>query len=368
MLTLRVVRAAEGDCLLLCYGTPAKPRWTLVDGGPAGVFDDHLSKTLRSIAKSGGSLERVILSHVDRDHVDGLRDLLSEIKSQRDAERAELIEIDGVWVNEFARTVDVDGTLRPRVASLLSTMGAQGAPLAATGFALEGVKEGNHFVTLAKLLDLPINDDTGGKPFVAKKNAAPIPLGNLKMHVVGPTQANLDELRDAWVAWLDAQEERVGRGDFQAAAMADKSIPNLSSLQLLVVHGKKTLLLTGDGRGDHLLEALAEGGHLDASGTIHVDVLKVPHHGSNRNVTRGFFQRVTADTYVISANGKHDNPDYDTLEWIVGTAQDADRAIVICVTERDCVARFVADHPPAKNGYRLKTIPSNRHYVDLEIA
>jgi hypothetical protein len=41
---------------------------------------------------------------------------------------------------------------------------------------------------------------------------------------------------------------------------------------------------------------------------MHVDILKGPHHGSNRNVERIFFKRITADHYVFSGNGEHGNP------------------------------------------------------------
>ena len=53
-----------------------------------------------------------------------------------------------------------------------------------------------------------------------------------------------------------------------------------------------------------------------SSRKLHVDVLKVPHHGSSRNVEEDFFRDVTADHYVISANGKYDNPDAETLKMI----------------------------------------------------
>ena len=49
---------------------------------------------------------------------------------------------------------------------------------------------------------------------------------------------------------------------------------------------------------------------------MHVDLLKVQHHGSNHSTTQDFFERVTADRYVISGNGKHDIPHADALGWL----------------------------------------------------
>ncbi len=50
--------------------------------------------------------------------------------------------------------------------------------------------------------------------------------------------------------------------------------------------------------------------------SVHLDLLKLPHHGSDRNVSTGFFRRVTADRYLCSADGNHHNPDVPTLRMI----------------------------------------------------
>ena len=76
------------------------------------------------------------------------------------------------------------------------------------------------------------------------------------------------------------------------------------------------MLLTGDARGDHVLEGL-EAANLLKDGKCHVDLLKLPHHGSNRNLEPKFFEQITADHYVVSSNGERfDNPDQETLEWL----------------------------------------------------
>src|SRR5262249_55812253 len=72
------------------------------------------------------------------------------------------------------------------------------------------------------------------------------------------------------------------------------------------------ILLTGDARGDYIVEGLEDAGYLK-EGRYSVDILKLPHHGSSRNCTEDLFKAVEAAHYVISANGKYDNPDTDTL-------------------------------------------------------
>ena len=77
--------------------------------------------------------------------------------------------------------------------------------------------------------------------------------------------------------------------------------------------------LTGDARGDFILEGLQAAGLLQQDGKFKVDLLKVQHHGSARDDTQNFFETVVADHYVISANGKYDNPDMETLQMLSDT-------------------------------------------------
>ncbi len=83
------------------------------------------------------------------------------------------------------------------------------------------------------------------------------------------------------------------------------------------------MLLTGDARGDKIIENLEEHGLMDDEGKIHVDLLKMPHHGSDRNVEDDFFKRVTADHYVVSGDGRHHNPELETYRMLFKARQGA---------------------------------------------
>lgn len=92
----------------------------------------------------------------------------------------------------------------------------------------------------------------------------------------------------------------------------------------------KRILLTGDGRGDHTLEGLEKAGFMTPGGKMDVDILKMPHHGSVRDVAPEYFDRIPTPRYVISADGKFDNPDLDTLKLI--SAARPDDAFTIYMT------------------------------------
>ena len=97
------------------------------------------------------------------------------------------------------------------------------------------------------------------------------------------------------------------------AAYLDSSVYNLSSIVVLARAKRKTMLLTGDARGDDVLAGLREAGLLRRS-PLHVDVLKLPHHGSDRNVETDFFRKIVADHYVVSADGGRQPRDGDAAD------------------------------------------------------
>ena len=59
---------------------------------------------------------------------------------------------------------------------------------------------------------------------------------------------------------------------------------------------------TGDARDDHIVEDLIDIGKAGPDGNIHVDVLKVQHHGSENNFSAGFAKRVTAGHHKLNEN------------------------------------------------------------------
>ena len=82
MFKLEAVRALHGDALLVHYGTEERPRYALIDGGPAGVWNRWLRPRLQQLRKDDKAvpLQWMLLSHVDEDHVLGLIDLVQELR------------------------------------------------------------------------------------------------------------------------------------------------------------------------------------------------------------------------------------------------------------------------------------------------
>ena len=79
----------------------------------------------------------------------------------------------------------------------------------------------------------------------------------------------------------------------------------------------RRILLTGDGHARDVQKGLEQRGLLDNNGKLHVSVLKVPHHGSEHNMTAAFARDITADDYIFCGNGFSSNPEIDVIDAIV---------------------------------------------------
>ena len=326
--TLEALQAAHGDSLILHYGPLNKPRFIVIDGGPKGIFKLSLAPRLKAIqaARGGGVLEirMLMVSHIDDDHITGVLDLTKMLRELDDSGTQLPYDILTLWHNSFD---DIAGKVSASVGAQLF---ASAKPKTPDGAAIvASVAQGRQLRLDADALGLNMN--TGFDDMLLFKKASPsLNIGSdLKFTVLGPRQAELDALNKKWdkevQALLAKKKKKKGQGggselgaaDLQALAaeFVDNSIHNLSSVVVLAEFDGKRMLLTGDARGDFILESLREA-NLLKNGKISIDIFKVPHHGSVRNAAAELFETIVADHYVFSADGRDGNPDPPTFDLI----------------------------------------------------
>jgi hypothetical protein len=346
----------------------------LVDGGTSQTYEKDLKPTIKALLVREKKLDLVMLSHIDNDHVLGLLDLFEEIESDREANVDEPVKIGGLWHNSFSDIIGKNTNNRLLIRNLFlsnqfSTIALDSnmihLPVIA---ALKGVGEGRDLRKLAQLLHIPINPQFGGLIIAGDKSKI-IQLGNMKFYILGPTQKNLDKLRKVWKDWLRKHLKSTTRnGDFRALQVLDASIANLSSIMFMVESEGKKILLTGDGLGDDVTDMLSKSGLLDSHGRYHVNVMKVPHHGSERNASREFFNIVTADAYVISANGRDDNPSLATLQWIIESKRKKNKIIKIFLTNRtDKTDKILQKYDQNKFHYSFHFLKKGSHSLEIPL-
>jgi len=352
---INTIQAEHGDCFILEFGTEANPKYILIDGGPSAEIYEHcLKPQLQKISDNGGKLEVLVLSHVDKDHVKGLLEFMAELEESKQDETTPLIKIEQCWHNSFDKTLDTESNIETRINSIFSNSQSQNS-LANTNFIIKSINQGNKFKHRCKQLLIPINSTFNNELISVEDFPDPFTIDNITIQIVGPTKINLAKLKKDWEKWFEKHEDELSGIDPALASYADNRAPNLSSLMFVVNQNGKTILFTGDGRGDHLIDGLIEQGLLhDEDDSFYVNVLKVPHHGSENNVEKKFFKQVLADKYIISANGKNDNPDIATLKMIVEAADELGRKITIYVTnETDSTRQLLQGFPTTRYDYEL---------------
>ena len=96
---------------------------------------------------------------------------------------------------------------------------------------------------------------------MAKKGQQKIPIEGAEVTVIGPLESRLEALRKEWAKALK-KPKKARQAALQALFLPersqDKSIPNLSSIVVLVEIGERKLLLTGDAHGDDVVKAWKE--------------------------------------------------------------------------------------------------------------
>ena len=333
--------AFQGDCFLIHAGTDAEPCLILVDGGPGGTYEQHLRPRLMEIREGRGLdqftplvIDLVIVSHVDDDHISGVVSLFREIRQAKTANDPPLFKVRGLWHNSFDAIIGNDevkvATAQFGTASLAPIMEETDCPVQFdTGLMLQSLPQGNELRDLATSVEIgiEINEAFGGGLIeTADGKKTQCQLGGVTFTVVGPRAKELKALQKKFDEWLEEQKEKGHpiTPDSMLQSITDKSVPNLSSIVLIADDGERRALLTGDARGDYILGGLEQIGEIPAGGSLDVDLLKMPHHGSARNVDEAVLSRLKAPRYVFSANGEYSNPDRETLEMLRKVRPDAD--------------------------------------------
>ena len=324
--------AFQGDCFLIHAGTTAKPALILVDGGPGGTYNKFLKPRLMQIREERGLddaaplvIDLVIVSHVDDDHINGILELFRDIRNAKMNRDPPPFQVNGLWHNSFDEIIGNNevkaATMQFGTASIAPLMDDLASDEQFdTGLILQSIAQGNELRDLAKSdeLQIPINDGFGGliKCQPGKKTTRKV--GGVTFTVIGPRTPELAALQKVHDKWLK-ERKKAGKPITPGAmlqAITDDSVANLSSIVLLADDGKRKALLTGDAGLDFILTGLEDIGLIPKGGALDVDLFKLPHHGSDRNVDVPTLRRVHAKQHLFTGNGLFGNPERHTVEML----------------------------------------------------
>ena len=358
---IQVFQSDEGDCLLI---TGKDGKRILCDGGMAAAFRVHVAETLSKIPKKE-KIDVVYVSHIDSDHISGILEMMNNMVAWKvhDYQKKHIDsnhkpprvprppKVGAIWHNSFHdQTEDNTGEIEDMLAASALILSGSYLPDLKEAAAISqnlatSVKEAIklNWRLGEKQLGIPVNGPADGKLMMVRDKNKPINLGGMKFHILAPFTEDLAKLRKDWNKWLDDSKNKLAdvRADArkterdlgndidrlmnplfdQAKKFGDRAgvtPPNLASLMFFLEEKSTgaTVLLTGDGHADDVVKGLKHCKKIK-NGKLHVDVLKVQHHGAEFNMTKAFAESITADHYIFCANGGSENPDLETLRVLV---------------------------------------------------
>lgn len=371
ILSVELVNAGSGESVLLHYGTPEDVKVIMINAGPRRDYRTSIESRLRqlSAARFGSMpvpIELFIVSDRDEHKTGGLQHLLSSMAGTSQDDR--VAEVRSIWANIFR----IDGpreNFRSRIRKLIGDLQIPiNQPFDCH---IMRPEHGRVVVTMPDGLEItvlgPDQDHVAALYEVSAREAKQIggTIERLRPEKFSHISIETDPAplrvagggRDLKTACTPSENARRLAG----GSYTDMSVANLASIVVLFRFRERTFLFTGDSRGDMILDGLSRAGMLDEHDEAAVDLMTIPHLGSDRNITVDFFRRVKASGYLFSGDGRHGSPAITTVAALV-TARGCDSYRMYFVN-RDGTAS-AGDSAPDERGAVQNSRPTDRRVED----
>lgn len=315
MFRIQMLPAFHGDCIWVEYGESSKPNRILIDGGPIQTYD-VLRARIDSISKDQRHFELLVLTHVDADHIESTVKLLNVQKLDFD--------VGDIWFNAWKH--------------LTHSHGDELGPV-----------QGEYVSALISRHGLPWNEAFNKGPVVVPDgqdiSAITLP-GGMKLTLLSPDSKRLEKLAPEWAKSVRAAglepgvssealedlskkkryrpRDELGADHLDISALAqapfksDTTAPNGSSIAFLAEYGGKSCLFLGDAHPAIIVDSIRRLLAKRGEEKLVVDAVKLPHHGSQHNLSRELIELLACPRYLISTNGDiFEHPDTEAIARII---------------------------------------------------
>ena len=297
--------AGHGDSILISTDEVN----ILIDGGDTGT-----SETIEYFIeeKSIKKIDLVILTHIDKDHIKGLIELLDNDVQKITKDKNYIPLIKEIWFNSFKNTSNKGDELfiPPKTTNNTSI---------------------NHHITFTKLMNL-LNGAIKYKDFIFIDNKKRFQKGDIEIILLSPNQKKLSKLYTKYKKKIDSTNSSVSKYcrdsdesidnlyDVPFSKSTDSRVENGSSIAFILVHKEKKFLFLADAHIGLIIEELEKYKRdFNDNKKIKFEFIKLSHHGSRNNIHEKFLELVDTNNYVIltDSKGRNGHPDKETLSKII---------------------------------------------------
>ena len=310
---IEFLQAGTGDSIWICHN----PKNIVIDGGKS----TSAIKERYDQMPQDENIDLLVVTHIDSDHIAGIIALVKYMK-----EKDELGRLKEVWFN-FPKKEKTNEY---------------------------SVNEGNELSDLLSKID-GLNWNNNTSELLGKK----IEIGDLNLQVLAPDHDVAYEYKPEapkemgaeqkdWEVKLKTLIEYVDDDNLDACG------PNSQSIVILVECDGKKALFPGDCTPQELYDAL------HAYNTIHetpliLELMKLPHHGSTRNITKEIINEIDSQNFVISTkkNNKYGFPQKETIAKLISYRNGEEKAINVYFNYEDALDALGITEEE-QNDYKIK--------------
>lgn len=358
-INIKCYPAKNGDSFLVSYEeTTEEKKHLLIDCGYVDTFKNYLKDDLIKIGKSGGTLEKLILTHIDADHIQGAIRLLKDNNAEK------FIAIKEVWHNTYRHLcVQKEGEIDIKHERNLQQIIRRGYPQSESKQGEKGISAEQGTTVGALLLQgkYSWNSDFNNQAVCMEKRPEIQLDADTNIYLLSPDKQKIEKLKDLWTDELkryganfklgnsqlyDDAFEMLMSWEQEKAKVAPKPISatketleellktpfdedntatNGSSIAFILQVQNKRILFLADAHPGLIVQSLNK---CQNEGTMIFDLIKVSHHGSFGNISRELLNKIDSERYLISTNGqKHGHPDKETIAHIITRKADFHRKL-----------------------------------------
>lgn len=273
---INILPVHEGDCIHLRFQSSDGWHNIVVDSGPAASAETFRN-LMDSIRKRGECVDLLCFSHMDDDHIKGAEMTFRENRFQTS-------HIKNIWLNVPDSAVPSD---------LASNLPTYQYITAESAFGLIKIIHARKIPCVTKVTEGDC-----------------LTIGNIPITAVLPSQKRLT----AYYRKFDKDMEKLRQNKpylFIGGRDLDTSPFNGSSITLMIdlFYGK--VLLCGDSFARDLADAVGK-----YALNEEILLVKLPHHGSDRNISRELLEKLKCKNYIISTETDRGRPSQNTINLL----------------------------------------------------
>lgn len=353
LIRVKLYKANAGDAFLLSFGSQQNTN-IIVDMGFVSTYNSCIEKDLLNLNKKNRSIDLLVITHVDQDHINGALAFFEKNGSSNN-----IIKVNEVWHNSYrhlqlANKKKGTALTKDEIQVLKDIINQNSINTEEDGISEVSAEQGTSLASLLYKYKYNWNNSFNNE---AVTGVSRVSVSDLELTIISPDKSKLELLEKYWKKELnsifhgitlsddkifdDAYEFYMQNVNLDEVSVSDISSirrkqyseediiglssveeniydtpTNGSSIAFIIEYLDKRLLFLGDAHEDVIYENLMD---LKRKGdNLKFDIVKLSHHGSINNSSRRLLDLITTDKYIISTNGKRSgHPSHNILAMII---------------------------------------------------